>query len=214
MTCFAVHISLACQPLYLPPLNDDHRGRDYTEELKQFIIPTYQFPCHGLVTSWAACVDPGGSKERYDIHFQVWRPQTVTDADQCYTLVGTNIPNNLLEPDGHCVSYMVPPGEEIQVSPGDVIGFYADRYREARRGSAQIEDENGGGIQLDSEWLGLVEVLIGSPPLSLSVGTEWCSGGLSLLGQSPVLEAIVGEQKIILHNYITVCVFTCIYIYG
>ena len=123
-------MSLSCQPLYLPPLEDDHRDRDYTEELRQIIVPSYQFPCHGLVTSWAACVDPGGSKNFYEMHFQVWRPQP-EDGEGCFSLVGVNIPADLLEPEDRCVSYVVPQGEEIRVAPGDVIGFYVDRFQES-----------------------------------------------------------------------------------
>ena len=89
-------------------------------------------------------MQPGGRDERYYIQFQVWRP---TGVPGCYTMVGFNAPpeptldgmgevnntNQLLQPGDpldHCVHLPVSEGEQIEFQPGDVIGYYADRFRE------------------------------------------------------------------------------------
>ena len=189
-----VQVSLACQPMGLPPLADDHRSRDSTVELVDFILPSYQFTCHGLVTSWRACVDPGGNRERYDIKFLVWRPST----DGCFTVVGINVPSELLAPQDHCVQYSVPLREQVEVFPGDVIGFYVDRYKLGRRGD-DLEDPSGGGVQLDTLWSRSVELLSLSPGLlDGGVGSLVCGQTqvqLASVGSAPVLSASVGERE-------------------
>ena len=212
VSLYAVHVSLACQPLDLPPLVDDHRQRDFTEELSQVIVPSYQFTCHGRVTYWSACVEPGGSRDRYEIHFHVWR-QT---REGCYSLVGANIPSELLDPEGNCVNYEVPPRDQILVRPGDVMGFYVNRFRQRRRrGSSSsggtLQDSSGGGIQLDSNWRPSVQTLTTSLGLTegAAVNSELCSvqngGTLQLLSEgAPVMAADVGECVCV-----CVCVCTC-----
>ena len=186
---------LACEPPDLPPLVDDRGERDYTEELHQIIVPSYQFTCHGRVTHWSACVEPGGGRERYDIRFHIWR-QT---REGCYSLVGSNVPSELLAPEGNCVKYDVPPGDQILVRPGDVIGFYVDRFH-LRRKRGSLDNPSGGGVQLDSNWMPSVQTL--STPLDLASGavvdSELCSvesGGILQLSSvgAPVIAVEVGE---------------------
>ena len=194
-----MQVSLACEPLGLPPLLDDHRSHDSTQELVNFIVPSYQFSCRGLVTSWSACVDPGGDKERYEIHFQVWR----STSDGCFSLVGVNVPRDLLEPQDHCLSYSVPEEDRLEVSPGDVIGFYVDRYKLSRRGG-NLEDPSGGGVQLDSGWSQQVHLLSVASGLVTGAGDQLCGPTQLLLtsvDSAPVLSASVGES---------VCVCVCI----
>ena len=191
MLTHAVQVTLACNPQGLPPLIDDHRSRDSSDELVDFLVPSYQFSCHGLVANWSACVDPGGDKERYNIEFQVWR----SSADGCFTLAGINVPSQLLVPVDHCVEYLVPSNEQIEVFPGDIIGFYVDRFKLSRRGD-ELEDPDNGGVQLDTQWGGAIRLL--SPGddnyLTEGVGTRLCPTQLQQsLGAAPVLSAGVGK---------------------
>lgn len=195
----AVHTSLACVPESLPPLVDDHRNRDYTQERDYIIIPAYQFTCHGRVTGWSACVEPGGDRERYLIHFQVWRSFN----GSCYTLIGANIPPELLAPSGHCVNYKVPPGDEIVVMPKDVMGFYTDRYRvrsrrRSRRSSGRsLKNPSTGGVQLDTSQPQISILSTHQQEPSLRVGSRLChqkGGSLNLASSGrPVLAADVGQ---------------------
>ena len=191
-----VHISAACVPA-LPPLTDD-RGRERTVDRTQIIVPGYQFTCHGKVTSWSACVDPGGRSERYTIHFQVWRP-TGTDVD-CFYLVGDNFPTEALDPSGSCVDLEVPPGEEIVVMPGDVIGFHSAHFREMR---GNLEERTDGGLQIDHEILpvqtffNLATTAVGEV-YAVSKGDQVCRGpsgdqsSESFVG-APVISVNVGQ---------------------
>ena len=93
-------------------------------------------------------MEQGGGGERYYIQFQVWRS---TGIQGCYRLVGSNAPplsvggavdvNLLLAPFEHCVVLSVAENEQIEFQPGDVIGYYADRYK------SNGMDENSGGVQ-------------------------------------------------------------------
>ena len=142
--------------------DEDFLGRPPDDRL-QVIVPTYTFNCTGRVTEWRACVVPGGGGERYYIQFQVWRPTAVLG---CYRLVGYNAPpeptfdgmgevNNadqLLQPgdpSNLCVRLPVSEDEEIEFQPGDVIGYYTDRFRE--RNDRDPDDPDDGGVQVISD---------------------------------------------------------------
>ena len=141
--------------------NDEYLGRPSADRL-QAIVPAYTFNCTGRVAEWRACVDQGGGRERYYIQFQVWRP---TGVPGCYRLVGSNAPpeptfdgmgevNNtdqLLRPVtgrknplDHCVLLPVSEDEQIEFQPGDVIGYYADRFREKNNDHDDPDPDNGG----------------------------------------------------------------------
>ena len=115
--------------------------------------------------------------------------------DGCFSLVGANVPRELLAPEDHCVQYVVPEGEEVMVSPGDVVGFYVDRFKLERRGD-RLQDAEGGGIQLDSEWSLSDHPLTTSPGVAVGDGTQLC-GPEQLApatdGGAPVLSASIGE---------------------
>ena len=98
-----------------------------------------------------ACVQPGSSSSfLHYIQFQVWRP----NGSGCYSLVGFNRPvgNNgedgfLSPPDDRndplrrCVVLSVTEeDQQIEVQPGDVVGYYVDRFRNGF-------DRDEGGIQ-------------------------------------------------------------------
>ena len=115
----------------------------------QAIVPALSFTCTGRVTEWRACVEQGRRVERYYIQFQVWRS---TGVQGCYTLVGSNAPplgaggavdiDLLLAPTDRCIVLPVADNEQIEFQPGDVIGYYADRYK--RNG----DDPDDGGVQV------------------------------------------------------------------
>ena len=156
-----------CGVANLPAFGDRRFDADYLGEPPadrlQAIVPAYTFNCTGRVTEWRACVQPGGGGERYYIQFQVWRP---TGVPGCYSLVRYDAPpeptfdgmgevNNtdqLLQPgerDGplhRCVCLPVSEGEEIEFQPGDVIGYYADRFRDY-----DGDDSDDGGVQVVSD---------------------------------------------------------------
>ena len=135
----------------------------------QAIVPAYEFQCSGRVTEWRACVQPGGmGREHYYIQFQVWRPTGAHNG--CYSLVDYNIPlhhaveeernnisnsTNIIEAEGflnppdeglsHCVVLPVRKNKQIEVQPGDVVGYYVDHFR--REDDGTNDDRTDGGIQ-------------------------------------------------------------------
>ena len=146
-----------CGVANLPAFGDRRRDDEFLgvppDDRLQAIVPAYTFNCTGRVTEWRACVDQGGSSERYYIQFQVWRPTAILG---CYTRVGYNAPpppnsgggnrvdnaGELLQPDDRCVHLPVNESEQIEFQPGDVIGYYADRFRD------YDYDPDDGGVQV------------------------------------------------------------------
>ena len=141
----------------------------------QAIVPAYTFQCTGRVTEWRACVWPGRRSEEYYIQFQVWRP-TANGIEGCYELVDYNIPlddaeqeemnisdsTSIIEAEGflsppgdsndpldRCVVLPVRESQQIEVQPGDVVGYYVDSFRYG-------DDYNRGGIQ----WISSTEVTV------------------------------------------------------
>ena len=133
------------------PVFGDTFFRDSPEgERFQAIVPAYTFQCSGKVTEWRACVSPGGKNEQYYIQFQVWRS---TGIEGCYELVGYNTPledddsEGILHPSGdssdplhRCVVLPVRESQQIEFQPGDVIGYYVDRFKNGN-------NRDNGGIQ-------------------------------------------------------------------
>ncbi len=108
-------------------------------------MPSYNFSCYGNVTMWGACILPGGMilTDLYDIHFQVLRA-TPQGPEGCYDLVGSNF---ILRGMGgvdelrRCIVLEdIPPGDQIRVEPGDVVGFRIEHFRNG--------DLDDGGVQL------------------------------------------------------------------
>ena len=140
-------------------------GRDRPDRDRfQAIVPAYTFQCTGRVTEWRACVLPGGTtREQYYIQFQVWRP-TANGVEGCYELVDYNKPldsTSIIEAEGflsppgdngpldRCVVLPVRESQQIEVQPGDVVGFYVDHFKDGN-------DETDGGIQ----WIDSTEVTV------------------------------------------------------
>ena len=174
MRCFAGQ-QQQCSVDNLPEFGTtDGRDRPDTDRF-QAIVPAYTFQCTGRVTEWRACVSPGGSaSHQYYIQFQVWRP-TANGVDGCYELVDYNIPlddvwqeemtisdsTSIIEAEGflsspgdngplsYCVVLPVRESQQIEVQPGDVVGYYVDRFRDG-------VDRTDGGIQWISSTVGTV----------------------------------------------------------
>ena len=114
------------------------------------------------MTEWGACLQPSGINEQYYLQFQVWRP---TGTEGCYELVGYNEPpmddsqdstnheddilSGILNPVDRCVELTVRENEQIDFQPGDVVGYYVDRFKDN-------EDRDDGGIQ----WIEDNEVVV------------------------------------------------------
>lgn len=101
----------------------------------QAIIPAYRFTCSGRVIQWGACFRPGANFDRYYVSYQVWRERS----PGCFYLVGSNSPqgtgnNDLLTLEERCNVTSIPPGEQIRVQDGDVVGFYSDHWEELLNG--------------------------------------------------------------------------------
>ncbi len=94
---------------------------------------------------WGACIDPGNWRESelYDIYFQVLRA-TPQGPEGCYDLVGYNFIAWGMGGEGeldHCIVLEdIPPEDQIQVEPGDVVGFRIEHFRNG--------DRDNGGPQL------------------------------------------------------------------
>ena len=164
-----------CSVDNLPEFGDtDDRDRPDRDRF-QAIVPAYTFQCTGRVTEWRACVWPGGrASEQYYIQFQVWRP-TANGVEGCYELVDYNIPlddareeemnvsdsTSIIETEGflsplgdngpldRCVVLPVRESQQIEVQPGDVVGFYVDHFRNG-------DDRTIGGIQ----WIDTVSTAV------------------------------------------------------
>ena len=139
-------------------------------------------------------MQPGGfSGDQYDIAFQVFRPSPVGVG--CYDLIGLNflgdgVPGVTGGNIDHCVVLTdIPPEDQIQVQPGDVVGFFATHYRNG--------DQDDGGVQLDTA---ITTVTVWSTELLSITDPDTCPyliGGDGNLASSstgaPVITAQVGE---------------------
>ena len=99
----------------------------------QTIIPDYSFDCYGNVTQWGAFLEPLGRFLVHSLVFQVWRR---TGGGQgttgCYDLVGDNRFQSVSpapQSQGQILA-SVPVEQQIEVRPGDVIGFYYGSARD------------------------------------------------------------------------------------
>ena len=156
-----------CSVDRIPAFGSTHDRDRPDRDRFQALVPEYVFQCYGKVTEWRACVEPGGKvDEQFYIQFQVWRPSGQTDG--CYSLVNFNIPldnamveereisessiiieaEGFLSPPGdnedplhRCVVLPVRENKQIEVQPGDVVGYYVDRFKKG------TEDKHDGGIQ-------------------------------------------------------------------
>ena len=178
----------------IPPFMD--RGGGNTPRLPngiQAIVPAYTFGCYGRILEWGACVEPGNRRERYDIHFQVWRSQPAAQISS-FSLIGSNVQRNL-RPSRSCVTVTVPVDEQIAVEPGDVVGFYFSHTNPRRRmepAGVQV-DNNAAGIDIWYEDGSPLCSLDSNPQSScaLSIGA---AGDLRLRTTgAPIITVEIGE---------------------
>ena len=184
------HTAGSCQPENIPVFQDTSRVR--LPGPVQAIVPAYTFTCHGNITLWGACLRPGGRLDRYDITFQVFRPSPVGVG--CYDLIGSNLLDDGVPGDtgtniDRCVVLTdIPPENQIQVQPGDVVGFYTIHYRNG--------DQDDGGVQLNKD---VTTVTVWSSSNDIAVSPDMCQYQISenldsSSTSAPVLTAQVGKQ--------------------
>ena len=116
--------------------------------------------------------------EQYDIDFRVFRPSS--DGVGCYDMVGSNFlddgdPSSVAGGDiDHCLVLTdIPPEDQIQVQPGDVVGFYAIQYRDG--------DQRDGGVQLNT---------------AIDTVTVWNAEDLTILDQNTCPYRIGGDGNL------------------
>ena len=133
-----------CSVDRLPPFGDSGGPDSARPDRDRFqaIVPAYTFQCHGRVTEWRACVQPGGGGEQYYIQFQVWRLTASIDDGGCYKLVNSSTPQDdeLSGPVDRCVVLPVREDRQIEFQSGDVVGYYVDRHND-------YSNDNDAGIQ-------------------------------------------------------------------
>ena len=146
----------------LPMFANQGGGRDDVQRIfpgTQVIIPDYSFTCYGNVTQWGAWVERPGN-ERYTLDFQVWRRSGGGQGTTgCYDLVDNNL-FQMVNPDNGEIVVPVAVEDQIQVRPGDVVGFsVVSSNRQDNGVELQRTDDPPGGHVAVTVWHG---------PLSLS----------------------------------------------
>ena len=175
-------------------------------------MPSYTFTCHGNITLWGACLQPGGgAEEQYDIDFRVFRPSS--DGVGCYDLIGSNFlddgdPDDTGDLDHCLVLTDIPPEDQIQVQPGDVVGFFAIQYKNG--------DQRNGGIQLD---LDIDTVTVWNTEILTIIDQNTCPyhiGGDGNLDSSstgaPVITAEVGMFRLLFPPFCAIVGTTVVHI--
>ena len=142
---------------------DPERGVPFTSNASpslpsgsQVIVTSYQFSCYGTIYSWHTYVresnESSTQRLQHDIYFQVWRPSSGVEQDGCYDLVGQNTFRNITaEGDGR-ISVTVQPSDVIDVSPGDVVGYYAESAISGEENNADVSYNNTTEIKLDETY--------------------------------------------------------------
>ena len=149
----------------------------------QAIISDYSFDCYGNVTEWGAFVER--SFNRYTLDFQVWRRsgggQGTTGE---YDFVGSNSFPSISPGNGGQILEPVPVEQQIQVRPGDVIGFYVR--------DEQDRDDNGVELHTNSRdvtvWFITTTAAVST---RIEVGSSASPGLHSSTTGAPVITAMV-----------------------
>ena len=131
----------------------------------------------------------GGRNAQYNIDFQVWRPQP-PGQESFFSLIGSNSGRNLRPSSSRCVTLDVSENEQIEIEPGDVVGFYFEHSRR-NRGGVEVDD-SAVGVTTWYEEEAESTCPLDSDTCELSIGT---TGNLqsSETGGAPVITAAVGE---------------------
>lgn len=117
--CLAASNGSSFLPPFNPPTSTIHLGVHPI----QVLITSYQFQCCGAVTTWGAYIGPENQDGTVTIQFQVWR---ALEGGGCYTNVGTNQFEGIKLSDNMILAN-VTTADQIQVLPGDVVGYNLQR---------------------------------------------------------------------------------------
>ena len=167
----------------------------------QTIIPDYSFDCYGNVTQWGAFVEPPGRFVVHSLVFQVWRR---TGGGQgttgCYDLVGDNrfLSVSPAPQSQGQILRNVPVEQQIEVRPGDVIGFY---YASARDEDPEEADSGvelqrasnppGGRPVVVTAWYGPFSTSIAAGTCMIQIGRESGYDLRSSTTAAPIINASV-----------------------
>ena len=180
----------------LPSFQDYGNGAGSRINLHhQAIIPSYEFTCCGNITGWGVDVQNGGGGDDmlYTLDFQVWRPSpTVDDSTGAgqYSLVGNNRFTSISLANNLAVVSPSVSQDQVQFSPGDVLGFYVEDARDDDRGVNVLTTSSYASERV---WYASVTTLntMGSP---VSVGS---SGVLNTeLRGAPVISIASGDVEL------------------
>ena len=161
----------------------DYKGEG--QQIRQAIIPSYQFQCCGNVTEWRVDVHPASNRQ-YTLNLQVWRPSLTVGADT-YNLVGNNQVPALSLSNGGAVVITPSPGTYIPFRSGDVLGVHVEGGMNGNGGLVALTTDT---YTRESVWLASVDSLLGNCPVS--VGSN--GGQLNTLLQgAPVIEIDTSE---------------------
>ena len=170
----------------------------------QAIITSYSFNCCGVITEWRAFVEGSGGghfdDQPYTISFQVWRPNSPSPVDNCYSMTGVNyfpsIP--LADPnsaDRGIVTGTVPEGERIEVQPGDVVGFYLESSRIDDDGiQFARDDDNDLPYTSEDVWYATGAINSGPTECQLPVGPGRTLS--SSTNRAPLITVTVGKSLV------------------
>ena len=90
----------------------------------QAIIKSYEFHCCGVLSGWAAYVQPGGGghDKGYNITFQIWRPI----GGNSYAKIGENsFP--LVQVSDSRIEEELSSNKQLHFQLGDVLGYYLEQ---------------------------------------------------------------------------------------
>ena len=160
----------------LPMFANQGGGRDDVQRIfpgTQVIIPDYSFTCYGNVTQWGAWVERPGN-ERYTLDFQVWRRSGGGQGTTgCYDMVDNNL-FRMVNPDNGEIVVPVAVEDQIQVRPGDVVGFSVVSSNRQDNGVElqDTDDDPPGGCVAVTAWHGLLPTSSGNTPGSCRIRVE------------------------------------------
>jgi len=169
----------------------------------QVIIPDYSFTCYGNVTQWGAWVDRGGGNEEYTLDFQVWRrSEEGQGTTGCYELVDNNL-FLAVNPDGGEIIVPVAVEDQIQVRPGDVVGFSVvsssrqDNGMDRQDNGVELQDDDGppGGDVAVTAWHGPLPMSASAAAsCRIQVGNVVGYELRSSTSAAPIITVVVGKR--------------------
>ena len=163
----------------------------------QIIIPDYSFNCYGKVTQWGARVERRGGGERYTLDFQVWRrSEEGPGTTGCYELVDNNL-FQMVTSDGGRIEVPVAVQDQIQVHPGDVVGFSVVSSNRQDNGVElqETDDPPGGRVVRVTAWHGTIPMSFSSVgSCRIRVGDNSNYELRSSITAAPIISVVVGKR--------------------